>query len=133
MSVRELLTENAGLKALSLLLALLLWLFVTSGMEGEEGITIPVQLRNIPPGLAVESRTPIFVELRIAGPRIFLAWLDKGRLAVNLDLTGVGEGSVTFANLETSVPLRSGLRVTRVYPSIVELKLARKQGLSPGR
>ncbi|HEY6874412.1 MAG TPA: hypothetical protein VI298_16930 [Geobacteraceae bacterium] len=126
MNVPQMLTENLGLKALSLFLAVVLWLFVTLGMDGETGVTVPVRFQNLSPRLAIVNRTPIFLDLRIAGPKILLMQLDKQSLAATLDLGGVGEGTVMFANLERAVPLRSGLRITRVYPSALELKLAGK-------
>lgn len=127
MSVREKLSENLGFKALSLLLAIALWLFVTAGTEGEVALTVPVQFRNIPPQLSPGSKVPPAVELKIAGPRILLWQLARERLAVTLDLQGVGEGSVAFTSLERTVRLRSGLRIIRIQPSAIELRLVRQE------
>ncbi|MCM2356663.1 MAG: CdaR family protein [Geobacteraceae bacterium] len=127
MSVREKLSENLGFKALALFLAMALWLFVTAGTEGEVALTVPVQFRNIPPQLSPGSKAPPAVELKIAGPRILLWQLAGERLAVTLDLQGVGEGSVAFTSLERTVRLRSGLRITRIQPSAIELQLVRQE------
>ncbi len=123
MSTRERVAENFGLKALSLLLALLLWLSVTAAKEGEVAVTVPVRISNLAPRLALSTKAPSSIELRIAGPKIRLLHLVKERLAASLDLQGVGEGSVTFADVARTVALPGGLRVTRVYPSTIELKL----------
>lgn len=128
MSLREMVTENLRLKALSLLLAALLWLSVTSGTEGEAGVTVPVRFRNIPPQLSVGNATPIFVELRIAGPKLLLTRLKKERLAATLDLQGVGAGTVAFTRLESTIPLQNGLRITRINPAAIELELVKREG-----
>lgn len=125
MSVREKLSENLEFKALALFLAMALWLSVTAGTEGEMALTVPVQFRNIPPQLTPGRQAPPAVELKVAGPRMLLWRLDRERLAVTLDLQGVGEGSVAFTSLERTVQLRSGLRITRIQPSAIELQLVR--------
>jgi YbbR domain-containing protein len=130
MKLKERMTENLGLKALSLFLALLLWLSVTARMDGEVRIAVPVQLRNLSPQLLIVNRMPHVIDLRISGPKFLLMQLDKERLAVPLDLEGVGDGVVTFANLERTIPLSHGLRITRIYPSTIELKLEKTTGPS---
>ncbi len=121
--MRERLAGNFGLKVLSLLLAALLWLSVTAATEGEVAVKVPVHIRNLAPRLALATKAPSSIELRIAGPKIRLLSLAKERLATDLDLQGVGEGGVTFADVARYVALPGGLRVTRVYPATIELKL----------
>lgn len=125
MSVTEGITENLGLKALSLFLAMALWLFVTAGMEGEVAVTAPVRYRNLSPQLSLGSKTPPAVELTITGPAALLWQLDTERLTATFDLQGLGEGSVAFTNLERTLHLRNGLRVTRIHPSTIEFKLVK--------
>lgn len=125
MSVREMVTENPGLKVLSFLLAVLLWLSVTGATEGETAVTVPVRFRNLAPQLVVTTKVPSAIEVRVAGPKLRLLRLAGEHLTVTLDLQGAGEGDVTFADLERSVALPAGLRITRVYPATVELRLAR--------
>ncbi len=127
MSTRERVAENFGLKALSLLLALLLWLSVTAARDGEVAIMVPVRIRNLAPQLALATKAPSSIELRVAGPKIQLLHLAKERLAADLDLQGVEEGSVTFADVARTVALPGGLRVTRIYPSTIELKLVKAE------
>jgi YbbR domain-containing protein len=125
--MQEGLTENFRLKALALLLAALLWLSVTAAKEGEVTVSVPVRIRNLAPLLALATKAPSSIELRIAGPKIRLLHLSKERLAADLDLQGVGEGGVAFADLARTVALPGGLRVTRVYPATIELKLVKDE------
>jgi hypothetical protein len=135
MSLMDTFKSNLGLKALSLLLAALLWFSLTFRHDEEVRLTVPVVLKNIPPQLAVAGSPPTAVELDVSGPKILLANLTKERLSATLDLGGVGEGTVSFANLDKTVRLRSGLRVIRVQPATLELKLVKadkKQSAHPG-
>ncbi len=131
MSWTDTFMENLGLKSLSLFLAVLLWLSVTMKQEGEATLTVPVVLQNIPSHLAVDGKTPATIEVEISGPRIDLIVPGKERLTAALDLKGAGEGPVAFTNMERTVHLRSGLRVVRVQPSTIEIKLVNKERMAP--
>ncbi len=122
------LQENIGLRIMALVLALLLWAYVTGGGETERVLTARVETMNLPAGLVVAGNPVERVELRLAGPRMLLAKIAADRLTIPLDLGGVREGSVTFAALETRLPMPAGVRITRIYPSTVELRLVRGDG-----
>ena len=123
MSIRENWRDNLKLKALALILALLLWLLATTGAEGVLDIMVPVRLRNLSPQFSVGNKVPSVVELGIAGPKMLLWRLKWERPVIALDLQGVGEGSVAYANLESYVHLQRGLRITRVYPATIKLEI----------
>ncbi len=125
MKIREMLTHNLGLKTLSLFLAAVLWLFVSSGREAETELSLPVVLTNIPPGMTVTNRPPSRIDVRLAGPRILLLRLDARRLPVVLDLKGAGEGTTGFPEVEKGLRIPYGLRVTRVTPATVAVTLAK--------
>jgi len=118
-------TENIGLKALALLLAVVLWFSVAMSQDGTAELTVPVLLKDMSPQLTVADTPPSAIKLEIAGPRIVLMKLGRERLTATLDLKGVGEGAVAFTNLDRTVRLESGLRVIRVQPSMLELTLVK--------
>jgi YbbR domain-containing protein len=126
MTWRETWTHNLGLKALSLFLAALLWLFVAAGQESELDLQVPVQFENISPGLAVVNQPPTRLDVRVAGPKILLMRLQTDRLVVVLDLKGAGEGTTGFPGPEKAIRFPDGVRVTRVTPAVIELKLVKK-------
>jgi YbbR domain-containing protein len=126
MSWRETVTKNLGLKALSLLLAALLWLFVAADRESEREIAVPVVYRNLSPALAIVNKPPSRLDLWVAGPKIMLMRLNADRLTIFLDLKNAGEGATSFPGPEKAVHLPEGVRVTRVTPASVEVSLARK-------
>lgn len=125
MNVKETFTNNAGLKALSLFLAAALWSSVTLRQDGEARLKVPVALKNVPAQMTVADTPPPVIELDVTGPKIVLLGLPKERLTALLDLQGVGEGPVSFINLDRTVHLPSGLRIIRIQPAHIELKLVK--------
>lgn len=126
MKIRETLTQNLWLKVLSLLLAAVLWLFVSSGREVEVDLTLPVVYANVPQGLALTNNPPERIDVRLSGPRILLLRLAAGHMPVVLDLKGAGEGITAFPAVGKNLPLPYGVRITRVTPAAIEVRLAGK-------
>lgn len=125
MTLQERMPKNSGLMALAISLAIVFWLFVHYHNESETELFIPIKLENLADGLVVVNQPPARVNVRIAGPRIQMLRMDSDQLVVSLDLQNIGEGTVAFPGIDKAVPLARDLRVTRVYPSVVELKLGK--------
>lgn len=125
MNLKERLPPNSGLMALALSLAIVFWLFVHYHNEAETELFIPIKLTNLAPGLVVVNQPPARINVRIAGPRIQMLRMNPEQLVVTLDLQNIGEGTVAFPGIDKAVPVARDLRVIRVYPAVVELRLAR--------
>jgi YbbR domain-containing protein len=125
MNVREMLTHNLGLKVLSLFLAMVLWLFVAAGKEAEIGLSLQIVFAHLSPGLAIVNGPPARIDVRLAGPRILLLKLKAERLPVLLDLQGIREGTTAFPAVEMAIRVPDGVRVTRVTPAAIEVRLAK--------
>jgi YbbR domain-containing protein len=125
MNVLEMLANNLGLKVLSLFLAVMLWLFVAAGMEAEIGLSLPVVFTHLSSDLAVVNQPPARLDVRLAGPRILLLKLKAAQLPVLLDLQGVREGTTAFPAVEMAIRVPEGVRVTRVTPAAIEVRLAK--------
>ncbi len=119
------LLENWVLKVLSLVFALVLWFFVMGERKLERGYNGPLELKNLPVGLMVANEVPSLVDVRISGPRTLLVNLGPTELSIVVDLKGLKPGVTTFRRLEERVNLPGGLRVTRLSPSFVDVKLER--------
>lgn len=117
------LLENWSLKLLSVVIALLLWAFLMGEQRVEVGYTVPLELMNVPDGLMVANDVPSLVDLRLSGPRTRLAALNVADLRVTLDLKKLTPGVTAFRRLEDKLSLPSGVRVVRLAPSTVEVKL----------
>lgn len=119
------LTDNWQLKLMSLGFALVLWFFVMGERRVEVGYQIPLELLNVPEGMVVTSETPNVVEVRLSGPRALLSSLDDKNVRISLDLSGLKSGGSTVRRLEDHLRLPFGVRVTRIAPATLEVRLER--------
>lgn len=124
MSIRENLEKEKWLMVLSLLVAVLLWLFTAAERDGQIALTVPLEYGNLSPDLAIVNHPPAQVEVTVTGPRILLLKLRRERLKIPLDLRSAREGSTVFGGLERLVRLDHELRVTGVLPAAIEVKTA---------
>jgi len=125
MNLGKTVRHNLGLKAMSLLLAVMLWLFVAAGREAVISRSVPVVIENIPSGLVVAGNPPSIIDVRVKGPRILLFKSRMEPLALLLDLEGSKEGTTSFPSPGALLSLPEGLRVTRVTPAAIEVRLAK--------
>ncbi len=116
--------SDLGLKLFSLFSAFGLWLFVNAGQKAaERAIEVPLEFRNIPSDLMVASPGVGQVEVRVMGPPALLSTLDPDYLKVVLDLDGSRPGTSTFRLSPDFFNPPRGVRVTRISPSVINLKL----------
>ncbi len=121
----KLLTENWTLKLISIVFALLLWIFIMGERRLEIGFRVPLELQNIPQQLIIANEVPSLVDVRISGPRTLLMKVSPNDISIVVDLSDLKPGLTTFKRLEERLNLPSGLRVTRLSPSFIDLKLER--------
>jgi YbbR domain-containing protein len=126
MRLADSLKANIGLKLLALFMATALWYAATQGRVVEEILSVPVVMENIPAHLAVAEQPPPVVQVMVAGQGTTLRMQDLAGLKAVLDLKGLGPGTATFDS-QAAVKLRSGLRVERVQPSRIELRLVNRE------
>ncbi len=121
----KVLTENWTLKLISLVFALILWVFIMGERRLEVGYTVPLELQNVPAGLMVANEVPSLIDVRVSGPRTLQMKVSPNDIGINVDLNDLQPGLTTFKRLEERLNLPSGLRVTRLSPSFIDLKLER--------
>lgn len=122
MDFRKLLFDNWGIKLLSLGLALTLWFYVTSKGKTELTLAVPIELRNIPRGMAVVGDVAGSLEVRVQGQERVLRDITTGKKVVgvaDLSMTSVGENTVRISPDDIKRP--SGVSVT--YMSLSEMKV----------
>ena len=76
-AMREWLLENWRLKLMSLVFAVALWVFVTSGDRSESVLTVPLDLVDRPVGIEVTDVGVESVVVRVEGLRTALARLKS--------------------------------------------------------
>lgn len=119
------LTENWVLKLLALVFACILWFFVTGEQKLERSYAVPLELKNMPAGMMVANDIPSIVDVRISGPRTLLMNLQLQDIGIAVDLKGLEPGLITLKRLEERLNLPGPLKVTRLSPSYVDVKLER--------
>ena len=127
--MKKLIRRNLGLKALALGLSFLLWWFVGGESNVQVGFAVPLEIRNIPGGMALTNKVERQVDVRLAGPSTLINTVEQNEIAAVIDLSGAAPGRGIIPLTERSVKAPAGFRVERVYPSSVEVvleKLERK-------
>lgn len=117
-------SSNLGLKLFSLVFALGLWLFVNAGQKAaERAVEVPLEFRNIPSDVMVANPGVGQIEVRVMGPPALLSTIDPDYLKVVLDLDGARPGTSTFRLSPDFFNPPRGVRITRISPSVIDLKL----------
>ena len=119
------LTENWVLKLISLAFAVVLWFFVIGERNLEVSYIVPLEYQGLAKDLIIANEVPSSVSVRISGPRALLMNQSAGDISIAVDLKGLPAGVTSFKRLEESLNLPTGLRVTRISPSYVDVKLER--------
>jgi YbbR domain-containing protein len=119
------LTDNWILKLISLTFALILWFFVMGERRLEIGYAVPLETENVPAGLMIANDLPTTIDVRISGPRTLLMNLQPQDIRIAVDLGDVQPGVTSFKRLEERINLPWALRVTRMSPAFVDVRLER--------
>jgi YbbR domain-containing protein len=119
------LSDNWVLKLLSLAFALVLWFFVMGERKLEVGYTVPLELKNVPKEMMVANEVPSLVDVRLSGPRTLLMNLSPKDISISVDLVDLKPGMTSFKRLEERLNIPSGVKVTRLSPSFIDVKLER--------
>jgi len=122
--LREFLFNNIGLKAISLLLALLLWLQVAGQQTVQQKLALPVDFVNMAPETEISNDYVRRVDV-VLSSRQGTSNFEDGSLTVRIDLRGSIPGA------EKSYPLTadnisgrpSGVEVVSISPTSIRLLL----------
>ncbi|HTT74548.1 MAG TPA: CdaR family protein [Candidatus Binataceae bacterium] len=118
--------RNLGLRLISLAIAIGLWVFVNAAQHGAlETFTVPILYRGLPPGFVITNPHPDNVRVQISGPRSLLSLIDPSRLAVRVDLSGVGIGQMQYRITPDSFSVPRQTNVTSITPSQLALDVDR--------
>jgi YbbR domain-containing protein len=102
-------------------------MFIMGERHLEVGYTVPLELQKIPKELIVANQVPSLIDVRISGPRTLLMKVSPNDISITVDLSDLKPGLTSFKRLEERLNLPSGMRVTRVSPSFVDIRLDRRK------
>ena len=120
---RDAVGKNLGLKALALAISVVLWWFVAGESNVQVGFSVPIELRNVPPGMAVTNRVERQADVRLTGPSTRIGGLSQNDVSAVVDLAGARPGRAVYPLSEQSIKAPAGFRVLRIDPDSVEVVL----------
>lgn len=132
---RRYIFHNIGLKLLSLLLAVGLWLALSRDPVAQVAVDVPVEMQNLPDGLQVSSEHIPQVQVRLSGPERVVSRLQQSDVHAKIDLSQVQSGERSFDLTANDVHYPNGLQVVQIIPSelhlIFDSKATRRVEIKP--
>ena len=118
MEIWRRLTRNFVWKAVSVVIAVAVWLAVASEPELATIVSVPVEYRNYPSDLEISSTIVSTINVEARGPAGRLSGLHDARIAAVVDFGSVkAPGERTFTLTASSLNLPRGVELIRTIPS----------------
>ena len=109
--------HNFGIKLLSLALAVGLWLAVTRDPVAEVAVDVPIEFRNIPENLEINTESIPRAQIRVRGPQRIVRRLQPADIYAEIELSGMKPGERTFDLTSQQVYQPRELEVVQVIPN----------------
>jgi YbbR domain-containing protein len=113
--------RHVGLKVLSVVLAVLLWMIVSGEETVERGLRVPLELQQVPGGLELTGEVPATVDVRVRGASGTLSRVSTGDVVAVLDLRSARSGRRLFPLTPDQVRAPFGVAVVQVQPSALAM------------
>lgn len=123
--LKRLIFDNFLIKVVSFLVAVTLWLYVTSKGDVEVNFAVPLELRDVPSSLKVVGSVTDSVNVRLKGRQSAIRGLSQERVHVGVDLSEAKEGENHFLLSDENVLLPMDVEVVRIVPRTISLHLVR--------
>lgn len=119
--------RHLGLKIVSVVVAVLVWLMVASEEPVERGLRVPLEFQQFPPGLELEGEPPTLVDVRVRGPESHVARMAPGDVVAVLDVSAATPGQRLFSLTPEQVRVPFGVEVVQVQPSTIAIVFDRSE------
>ena len=114
--------RNLGLKFVSTLVAILLWLVVAGERVVERVMRAPVEFQNLPAGLEIVGNPPDTVAVRLRGSSGGLSRIGSGDMSAVIDLETARPGRRLFHITQNQVSVPYGIAIVQVAPSTLTME-----------
>lgn len=121
----NIITKNPTFKIISLILAIILWVFVKSKSGGEVGLVVPLEFYRVPSNAIVTQVTEEAINVRVNGSFLQLERLPTREIRARIDLSRARPGTNSYDILPDNFNIPRGLKVTQISPSSVKVELDR--------
>jgi YbbR domain-containing protein len=112
---------HLGLKLLSFVLALLIWMATAGEETVERGLRVPLELQQLPAGLELTGEVPTTVDVRVRGGSGTLSRVAPGDVVAVLDLRSARAGHRLFPLTPDQVRAPFGVDIIQITPSAVSI------------
>lgn len=113
---RRVVVQNFFLKLVALLLAVGLWLAVARSPIAEVEVHVPIEFRNLPDNLEIDSASFTEAQVRLRGPERVIHGLQPADVRAEVDLSNVQPGERTFDLTARHVHAPQDLEVVQIIP-----------------
>lgn len=118
--------HHFGLKLFALLLAVALWVRVSRDPIAEVEMKVPIEFRNLPEDLEIDSASFTEAQVRVRGPERLIHRLVQGDVRAEIDLSSVRPGERTFDLNTRQIHLPQDLQVVQIIPGQFRLSFDRR-------
>lgn len=125
--IKSLIVRDWKLKAVSIVLALGLWLLLIPAekMYSEKSLTVPLETRNVPSGLEIVERPGATVDITLRAPNRLLDEIRPSGLVVRVDLDHATVLQQEYPLSTSMIAVPPGAEVVKISPGKVAIKLER--------
>src|SRR4051794_37072831 len=114
---------NVGTKAISIVIAFVLWAIVLGSRNVEVTKEIPVEVIT-PADIVPANEIPDRIAFRLSGPKAFLRnILDRREDPIRVNLSGAKPALVTYRFFSDNIRVPIGVKVLSINPTAILIKL----------
>ncbi len=117
-------TKKFFIKLFSFFFAVFLWFFVVNEEKTEINISVPIEITKLPQDYVVEGLPPSIM-ISLYGPRSIIQILTGQKMTKTLELEHIQKGPLTIQLTPESIAVPSGVKITKIQPSKLELSVSR--------
>lgn len=121
--MRTLLFKNLGLKIVAIVFSIFLWLFATHRGLVEVVLDVPLEFKNIPPGLVLVNNNIKKVSISIKGQERLIRNVGPTDIRAFIDLSDAKKGEDIYLISKVNVKVPRWMTVTNIDPSSVKVVL----------
>lgn len=115
--------HNLPLKFFSLAISIFLWLFITNKGQVEMVIDVPLEFKNIPPGMELLRQNIKTVSLNVRGHERTLKGLRPSDIRVIIDLSKGKKGEYLYYIDKDDVVTQAPIQILRIEPTSVKITI----------
>ena len=119
--IKRLFWENLAFKAAAVVLAIILWIFVTSKGQTEMALSVPIEYANIPSGIEISKHTVTAAQIVVRTHESLSKNIRQENVRVSVDVSRAKKGEEIFSLKKDDVKVPYGATVTKIEPSTVKV------------